>query len=54
MATDYSDELMDEMGQLQEQLDHADAWDVDSQLELAMDALRCPPAGRRRHPALRW
>jgi ATP-binding cassette ChvD family protein len=45
MATDYSEELMDEMGRLQEELDHADAWDVDSKLELAMDALRCPPAG---------
>ncbi|KQR98910.1 ABC transporter ATP-binding protein [Williamsia sp. Leaf354] len=44
MATDYSDELMEEMGQLQEALDHADAWDLDSQLEQAMDALRCPPA----------
>ncbi|WP_421844992.1 energy-dependent translational throttle protein EttA [Mycobacterium sp.] len=42
MATDYSDELMEEMGQLQEELDHADAWDLDSQLEQAMDALRCP------------
>jgi ATP-binding cassette ChvD family protein len=43
LATDYSDELMDEMGRLQEELDHADAWDLDSQLEQAMDALRCPP-----------
>ncbi len=43
MATDYSDELMDEMGQLQEDLDHANAWDIDSKLEQAMDALRCPP-----------
>src|SRR3954453_22207725 len=43
MATDYSDALMDEMGQLQEELDHADAWDLDSNLEQAMDALRCPP-----------
>jgi ATP-binding cassette ChvD family protein len=42
MATDYSDQLMDEMGRLQEELDHADAWDIDSKLELAMDALRCP------------
>jgi ATP-binding cassette ChvD family protein len=42
MATDYSDELMNEMGKLQEELDHADAWDIDSKLELAMDALRCP------------
>ncbi|MCP2327307.1 ATP-binding cassette ChvD family protein [Hamadaea flava] len=44
MATDYSDALMDEMGRLQEELDHADAWDLDSKLEQAMDALRCPPA----------
>jgi ATP-binding cassette ChvD family protein len=61
MATDYSDALMDEMGQLQEVLDHADAWDIDSKLELAMDALRCPPpeapvdvlsGGERRRVAL--
>jgi len=61
LATDYSDELMDEMGRLQEELDHADAWDIDSQLELAMDALRCPPpdapvnvlsGGERRRVAL--
>ncbi|WP_369053347.1 energy-dependent translational throttle protein EttA [Kineococcus terrestris] len=37
------DALMAEMGQLQEELDHANAWDMDSQLEQAMDALRCPP-----------
>ncbi|MFR9726475.1 energy-dependent translational throttle protein EttA [Streptomyces sp. MS19] len=43
MATDYSDELMEEMGTLQEQLDHANAWDLDAQLEQAMDALGCPP-----------
>jgi ATP-binding cassette ChvD family protein len=43
MATDYTDELMEEMGKLQEELDAADAWDIDSQLEQAMDALRCPP-----------
>ncbi|WP_431231207.1 energy-dependent translational throttle protein EttA [Mycolicibacterium psychrotolerans] len=43
MATDYTDELMDEMGKLQEELDAEDAWDIDSQLEQAMDALRCPP-----------
>ncbi|MEV4411934.1 energy-dependent translational throttle protein EttA [Catellatospora sp. NPDC049609] len=42
MATDYSDALMDEMGRLQEELDHGDAWDLDSKLEQAMDALRCP------------
>ncbi len=61
LATDYSDELMAEMGQLQEELDHADAWDIDSKLELAMDALRCPPpdasvahlsGGERRRVAL--
>jgi ATP-binding cassette ChvD family protein len=61
MATDYTDELMEEMGKLQEELDHLDAWDVDSQLELAMDALRCPPpdaevtqlsGGERRRVAL--
>ncbi|MGA9375214.1 MAG: energy-dependent translational throttle protein EttA [Mycobacterium sp.] len=43
MATDYTDALMEEMGQLQEELDAADAWDIDSQLDQAMDALRCPP-----------
>jgi ATP-binding cassette ChvD family protein len=43
MATDYSDALLEEMGKLQEQLDHSNAWDLDSQLEQAMDALRCPP-----------
>src|ERR1022692_4622349 len=43
MATDYSDELLDEMGRLQEQLDHRNAWDLESQLDQAMDALRCPP-----------
>jgi ATP-binding cassette ChvD family protein len=43
MAVEYSDELMTEMGKLQEDIDHANAWDLDSQLEQAMDALRCPP-----------
>ncbi|GAA2579150.1 energy-dependent translational throttle protein EttA [Dactylosporangium fulvum] len=61
MATEYSDELMEEMGRLQEELDHADAWDIDSKLQLAMDALRCPPpdaevsqlsGGERRRVAL--
>ncbi|WP_433028084.1 energy-dependent translational throttle protein EttA [Actinomycetospora sp. CA-053990] len=61
MATDYSDELMEEMGALQEDLDNADAWDLDSQLQQAMDALRCPPGdspvthlsgGERRRVAL--
>jgi ATP-binding cassette ChvD family protein len=61
MATDYSDDLMEEMGRLQEELDHADAWDLDARLEQAMDALRCPPpdadvtqlsGGERRRVAL--
>ncbi|MDA0217425.1 MAG: energy-dependent translational throttle protein EttA [Actinobacteria bacterium] len=39
---DY-DTLLSEMGTLQEKLDHLGAWDLDSQLEQAMDALRCPP-----------
>ncbi|MEZ0090308.1 energy-dependent translational throttle protein EttA [Streptacidiphilus sp. EB129] len=43
MATDYSDALLDEMGKLQDELDHANAWDLDAQLEQAMDALGCPP-----------
>jgi ATP-binding cassette ChvD family protein len=36
------DALMSEMGKLQEEIDHRGAWDLDSQLEQAMDALRCP------------
>lgn len=57
---DY-DKLLAEMGNLQEQLDHRNAWDLDSQLEQAMDALRCPPpdadvkilsGGERRRVAL--
>jgi len=42
MATDYSDALLEEMGKLQEKLDHGNAWELDSQLEQAMDALGCP------------
>jgi len=38
------DSLLAEMGTLQEAIDAADAWDLDSQLEQAMDALRCPPS----------
>jgi ATPase subunit of ABC transporter with duplicated ATPase domains len=37
------DKLMAEMGEVQTELDHRNAWDIDSQLEQAMDALRCPP-----------
>ncbi len=57
---DY-DKLLTEMGNLQEQLDHRNAWDLDAQLEQAMDALRCPPpdadvtvlsGGERRRVAL--
>jgi ATP-binding cassette ChvD family protein len=43
MATNYTDALMAEMGELQDQLDHSNAWELDSQLEQAMDALGCPP-----------
>ncbi len=55
------DSLMEEMGKLQEAIDAADAWDLDSQLDQAMDALRCPPpdadvsvlsGGERRRVAL--
>ncbi len=42
MAEDYTDELMEEMTTLQEQIDAADAWDIDSKIEMAMGALRCP------------
>ncbi|MBA3233551.1 MAG: energy-dependent translational throttle protein EttA, partial [Propionibacteriales bacterium] len=61
IAVEYSDELMTEMGRLQEDIEHANAWDLDSQLEQAMDALRCPPpdadvsvlsGGERRRVAL--
>lgn len=55
------DALLEEMGKLQEEIDAADAWDLDSQLEQALDALRCPPSdspvthlsgGERRRVAL--
>ena len=61
LADDYSDALMAEMGALQEQLDHRNAWGLDARLEQAMDALRCPPphadvqglsGGERRRVAL--
>ena len=61
MATDYSDELMERMTVLQEQIDAADAWELDSKIDQAMDALRCPPSdspvttlsgGERRRVAL--
>ncbi|MDQ2848397.1 MAG: energy-dependent translational throttle protein EttA [Actinomycetota bacterium] len=55
------DALIEEMGKLQEELDHAGAWDLEAQLDQAMDALRCPPGdadvkvlsgGERRRVAL--
>ncbi len=61
MATDYTDELMEEMGKLSDEIEHRNAWELDSQIELAMDALRCPPpdadvkvlsGGERRRVAL--
>jgi ATP-binding cassette ChvD family protein len=61
LAADYSDDLMEEMGQLQDHLDHSGAWDLGARLEQAMDALRCPPpdadvstlsGGERRRVAL--
>ena len=61
MSDDEMTALLDRQGKVQEQLDAADAWDLDSRLELAMDALRCPPGetpikilsgGERRRVAL--
>ena len=61
MGEEYSDELMEEMTALQEQIDAGDLWDIDSKITMAMDALRCPPddwpvdnlsGGERRRVAL--
>jgi sulfate-transporting ATPase len=61
LASNYSDETADEFARLQEQIDAADAWNLDTQLDQAMDALRLPPAdadvstlsgGERRRVAL--
>ncbi|MGH2844164.1 MAG: ATP-binding cassette domain-containing protein, partial [Solirubrobacteraceae bacterium] len=61
LAANYSDENADEFARLQEQIDAADAWALDTKLDYAMDALRCPPAdagiaelsgGERRRVAL--
>ncbi|MDQ2860476.1 MAG: energy-dependent translational throttle protein EttA [Pseudomonadota bacterium] len=61
LGEDYSDELMEEMTALQEKIDAGDLWDIDSKIEMAMDALRCPPddapvknlsGGERRRVAL--
>jgi ATP-binding cassette ChvD family protein len=61
LGEDYSDELMEQMTALQEKIDAADLWDIDSRIEMAMEALRCPPGdlpvddlsgGERRRVAL--
>ena len=61
LAEDYSDELMEQMSALQEEIDAHDAWDIDAKVEMAMEALRCPPGdssvknlsgGERRRVAL--
>src|SRR3712207_2501931 len=61
MSDDEMNQLLERQGAVQEKLDAADAWDLDSRLELAMDALRCPPpetpvrilsGGERRRVAL--
>ncbi len=60
IAANYSDETADEMAKLQDEIDSKNLWDLDSQVDLAMDALRCPPddadvieALRRRAPPRR-
>src|SRR6202012_3519409 len=61
LAMNYSDETADEMSRLQDQIDAKNLWDLDSQVDQAMDALRCPPdeaevttlsGGERRRVAL--
>jgi sulfate-transporting ATPase len=61
LSMNYSEETADEMGRVQEQIDAVDGWNLDTTLEVAMDALRCPPAdadvstlsgGERRRVAL--
>ena len=61
LGENYTDELMEEMTALQEKIDAGDYWDIDSKVEMAMDALRCPPddagvtklsGGERRRVAL--
>jgi ATP-binding cassette ChvD family protein len=61
LSMNYSEETADEFARVQEQIDAADAWNLDTTLEIAMDALRCPPAdadvtklsgGERRRVAL--
>jgi energy-dependent translational throttle protein EttA len=61
LPADLMDKVLEEQGKLQDRIDAVNAWDIDSQLELAMDALRCPPpdtdvtnlsGGERRRVAL--
>jgi ATP-binding cassette ChvD family protein len=61
IAANYTDETADEMSKLQDEIDSKNLWDLDSQVDLAMDALRCPPddadvtklsGGERRRVAL--
>jgi ATP-binding cassette ChvD family protein len=50
MSDDAMDALITRQGNLQEKLDNLDAWDLDSRLEMAMDALRCPPGDVKTGP----
>jgi ATP-binding cassette ChvD family protein len=43
LGEEYTDELMEKMTKLQEEIDAANAWDIDAKIEMAMEALRCPP-----------
>jgi len=43
MSEDRMNRLLERQGELQERIDHLDAWDLDARLDMAMDALRCPP-----------
>src|SRR6185312_12079470 len=43
LAANYSDETADEMAKLQDEIEAQDVWDLDTQVEQALDALRCPP-----------
>ena len=43
LAMNYSDETAEEMGALQDQIDAENLWDLDSQIDVSLEALRCPP-----------
>jgi energy-dependent translational throttle protein EttA len=47
MSDEQMNQLLERQGALQEKIDHLNAWDIDSRLEMAMDALRCPPGDAR-------